>query len=279
MKNYLYKRHSLAVRIMHWTNVLSFSILFMSGLMIFNAHPSLDWGKSSFTGRPSVFKIEARDVGGGKLAGITTVFGKEFNTTGLLGVSSSSTGTVNDVAFPHWITIPADYSLSEARLWHFLFAWLFVVNGFAYVFYAAKSRHLSKDLMPTKNDWRTIGRSVLDHIKFKHPQGEDAKRYNVLQKLAYLTVIFILLPLVILMGWAMSPWLNSLFPGWVDLFGGRQSARTLHFVVAWLLVGFIAIHVFEVIVSGFWNHIRSMITGNYRITSSITTHQATDKES
>jgi thiosulfate reductase cytochrome b subunit len=103
-----------------------------------------------------------------------------------------------------------------------------------------------------------------------HPIGATgarsaAKRYNVLQKLTYLVVIFVLLPLIILMGLAMSPWMNSVLPGWVDLFGGRQAARTIHFVAAWLLVAFVAIHVFEVIVSGLWNHLRSMVTGRYRI--------------
>jgi len=87
-----------------------------------------------------------------------------------------------------------------------------------------------------------------------------------LQKLAYLVIIFVLLPLVILMGLAMSPWLNSLFTGWVDIFGGRQAARTIHFVVAWLLVAFVLIHVFEVIITGLWNNLRSMITGRYRVT-------------
>jgi thiosulfate reductase cytochrome b subunit len=87
----------------------------------------------------------------------------------------------------------------------------------------------------------------------------------VLQKLAYLTVIFVLLPLVILMGFAMSPGLNSVIPGWVDIVGGRQSARTIHFVVAWLLVLFVFIHVFEVIITGLWNNLRSMITGRYRV--------------
>ena len=87
----------------------------------------------------------------------------------------------------------------------------------------------------------------------------------MLQKLAYLAVIFVLLPLVILMGIAMSPWMDTVLPGWVDLFGGRQSARTIHFIVAWLLVAFALIHVFEVVISGLWNHLRSMITGRYRI--------------
>jgi thiosulfate reductase cytochrome b subunit len=70
------------------------------------------------------------------------------------------------------------------------------------------------------------------------------------------------------MGFAMSPFLDSLIPGWVDLFGGRQSARTIHFIVAWLLVAFVFIHVFEVIITGVWNNLRSMITGQYKINSS-----------
>ena len=266
--SYLYYRHTLPVRIMHWTNVISLTILLMSGLMIFNAHPSLDWGKSSYTGKPSLLQITSREEGKGQLTGITRVFGREINTTGLLGASKNAEGKYNDVAFPHWMTIPGFYSLADARAWHFFFAWLFVINGIAYVLYSFASRHLKRDLLPTKTDWRGIGRSIIDHIKFKHPRGEDAKRYNVLQKLAYLTVIFVLLPGIIVAGWAMSPWLNSIFPGWVDLLGGRQSARTLHFIFAWLLVAFVMIHVFEVIVSGLWNHLRSMITGNYRIKGS-----------
>ncbi len=265
--SYLYYRHTLPVRIMHWTNVVSLTILLMSGLMIFNAHPSLDWGHTSDTGKP-VLQITSRVAtdGTGQLAGITRVFGYEFNTTGLLGASTGPEGKPSDVAFPHWMTIPGFYSLADARAWHFFFAWLFVINGVAYVLHSAASRHLKRDLLPTTTDWRGIGGSIKDHLLFKHPQGEDAKRYNVLQKLAYIAVIFVLLPGIIVAGWAMSPWLNSIFPGWVDLLGGRQSARTLHFIFAWLLVVFVLIHVFEVIISGLWNHLRSMITGHYRIT-------------
>ena len=112
------------------------------------------------------------------------------------------------------------------------FMWIFVVNGIAYVLWSAASRHLTRDLAPTPADLKSIWQSIKDHARFKHPTGEAAKRYNVLQKLAYLVVIFVLLPLVILMGLAMSPSLDALWPGWVDVFGGRQSARTLHFVAA-----------------------------------------------
>ena len=272
----LYYRHSLPVRIMHWINVLSLTVLLMSGLQIFNAHPRLYWGKSSYTGAPPVLEITARDARNGESGdkvGVTRIFGHEFNTTGVLGLSRDGAGETDERAFPAWATIPSAYWLSMARSWHFFFAWLFVINGVAYVLYAVFSRHLQRDLTPTHHELRGIGQSLKDHVRFRHPHGEAAKRYNVLQKLSYLIVIFVLLPLIILMGWAMSPWLDAVAAGWVDFFGGRQSARTIHFVVAWLLVAFVAVHVFEVLISGVWNQLRSMITGNYRITRE-TNHDA-----
>jgi thiosulfate reductase cytochrome b subunit len=261
----LYYRHTLPVRVMHWINVIALTILLMSGLNIFNAHPALNWGKSSYNGQPPVLEITADEDTAGNTIGVTRVFGREFVTTGWLGASKGRNGELAERAFPWWLTIPDNQWLAMARRWHLFFAWVFVINGFCYIAYSAVTRHLSRDLAPTTSDWRSIGRSILDHLRFKHATGEAAKRYNVLQKLAYLAVVFVLLPLAILMGFAMSPWLDSLWPGWVDIFGGRQSARTIHFVVAWLLVAFVLIHVFEVIVSGFWNHLRSMITGRYRV--------------
>lgn len=169
--------------------------------------------------------------------------------------------------FPSWMTIPSTQWLSMARRWHFFFAWAFVINGVCYLTYAFLTKHVQRDLLTTHSERATIWQSIKDHLHFKHATGDAAKRYNVLQKLAYLSVIFILLPLIILMGWAMSPFMDALIPGWVDLFGGRQSARTIHFIVAWLLVGFVSIHVFEVIITGLWNNMRSMITGRYQIDS------------
>jgi thiosulfate reductase cytochrome b subunit len=264
-RRYSYYRHTLPVRIMHWTNVLALSILFMSGLGIFNAHPKLYWGLSSYAGQPPFLEITSRTAPNGELKGVTRIYGHEFDTTGWLGVSKTASGNDNPVAFPAWITVPSTFWLSMARDWHFFFAWVFVLNGIAYVLYALISRHLARDLLPSGADLRGIGGSIKDHLRFKHPRGEAAKRYNVLQKLAYLAVIFVLLPLIILAGWGMSPWMNSIAPGWVDWLGGRQSARSIHFIVAWLLVAFVAVHVFEVLVTGVWNHLRSMITGRYTI--------------
>jgi thiosulfate reductase cytochrome b subunit len=273
----LYYRHRLPVRIMHWINVLCLFILLLSGLGIFNAHPALYWGQSSYSTRPAVLEIGARTAtapaADGKEAvdadaatrGVLRIGSHEFDTTGVLGVSTHPNGRLNEQAFPSWLTVPGHYSLAESRQWHFFFAWLFVFNGLAYVCYLLASGHLRRDLLPDAADMRGIGASVVDHLKFRHPQGDAARRYNVLQKLAYLAVIFVLLPLVVLMGMAMSPMLDAVVNGWVGWFGGRQSARTLHFIAAWLLVGFVLIHVFEVIVSGLWNHLRSMITGYYSI--------------
>lgn len=262
-----YLRHSWPVRLMHWINVLAFVLLLMSGLQIFNAHPALYWGKSSYTGRPPILQMGARPDAQGNPIGITRVFGHEFNTTGVLGASGGSRR-----GFPAWITLPSQQWLAMGRRWHFFFAWVLVINGLAYISYTLASRHLTRDLMPTRADWLSIGQSIKDHLLLRHAQGEAARRYNILQKLTYLGVIFVLFPLLVLMGWAMSPGLNALFPGWVDVFGGRQSARTIHFVVAWLLVGFVFIHLFEVVITGFWNNLRSMITGRYRVTTEESGH-------
>ena len=265
MASYLYHRHRLAVRAMHWINVLSATVLLMSGLQIFNAHPMLYWGKSSYTGNPPILALTAKEDEGGNVTGLTRIFGHEFETTGVLGASANAEGEIVARGFPSWMTIPDSAWLSMARMWHFFFAWVFVINGAAYVAYSIATRHLARDLAPTRKDWGSIGQSIKDHLRFRHPIGEAAKEYNVLQKLAYLSIIFGVLPLLILMGLGMSPWVNSVVPGWVDLFGGRQSVRTLHFVAAWLLVGFVLIHVFEVIITGLWNNLRSMITGRYRV--------------
>jgi len=255
-----YYRHFFPVRVMHWINVVALAVLLMSGLGIFNAHPSLAWGKSSYNGRPSVLEIDWDNN-----RRILTIFGHQFDATGILGVSKNAGGTLNRHAFPSWITLPGSYSLADSRSWHFLFAWLFVLNGISYVGYAFFSGHVKRDLKPNRAELQNIGTSIKDHLLLRHAQGDEAKHYNVLQKLAYLTVIFVLLPLIILMGMAMSPALDSLLPGWVNLVGGRQSARTIHFIVAWLLVAFVLIHVFEVIITGLWNNLRSMITGYYAV--------------
>lgn len=252
------------MRIMHWINVACLTCLFMSGLTIFNAHPALYWGNISTFQSPAL-SLTAKPGPDGKLRGQTQVGSLTFDTTGVLGVSKNMAGIDTGRGFPKWATIPGPRNLAEGRRWHFFFAWLFVINGLAYWLWSWRARHLRDDLAPTYSDWRGIGQSIRDHLRFKHPTGDQATRYNVLQKLAYLSVIFIFAPGIVLLGLAMSPHLNSVLGWMVDLVGGRQSARTWHFIVAFALLGFVAVHVFMVLVSGPVNQVRAMITGRYRI--------------
>jgi len=257
-------RHTLPVRLTHWINVLCLAILLMSGLQIFNAHTSLYLGNRSDPGH-EVLSMQAVQKPDGTYAGQTTIGNVTFDTTGVLGLSKGANGRWEAVGFPSWITLPSYRDLATGRRWHFFFAWLFVLNGFAYLTYALVSGHLRRDLAPTGRQLKNIGHDIVEHLKLKFPKGEDAKRYNVLQKLAYLAVILVLLPLVVLSGMTMSPALDAAFPFLVDFFGGRQSARTVHFLCATGIVLFVFVHVFMVLISGVWNNMRSMITGRYRI--------------
>lgn len=256
-------RHRLPVRSLHWINVVCLTILLMSGLQIFNAHPALYWGDDS-RDSTRVMEITQTQVQG-QPKGVTRIGGAEFNTNGVLGTSRDAAGHVVARAFPSWATIPGPQWLSMARLWHFFFAWIFVVNGVAYIAWTVASGHLRRDLVPTGTEVRGIGRSVRDHLLLRHAHGEEARRYNVLQNIAYLSIVFGVLPLIVLGGWAMSPMMDAFAPGWVDLLGGRQAARTLHFVAAVLLVAFVLVHVFEAIVTGLVNNLRSMVTGYWRL--------------
>lgn len=261
----LFYRHRLPIRVMHWINVLSFFLMLMSGLGIFNAHPHLYWGKASDFDAPLV-SITARPGPDGEPRGVTQIGTRVFNTDGVLGASQvGGAARQTERAFPSWATIPGPQSLATARNWHLFFAWVFVLNGIAYVAFTVFSGHLRRDLVPSKTELRGIGRSLKDHLLLRHPAGAAAQRYNVLQNLAYLAVIFVVLPLIVLAGLGMSPRLDALFGGWVDILGGRQSARTLHFAAAFLLLAFVVVHVFEVLVTGLWNNLRSMITGYYRL--------------
>lgn len=248
-------RHRLPVRIGHWLNVPFLIILIMSGLQIFNAHPALYWGDRSDRDRP-LFSIRPVQTDSGEITGVTTILGHPFDTTGVLGYSNGSAR-----AFPAWTTIPSAKWLAMGRKWHLFFAWLFVINGLIFTAYAFGSRHITRDLVPAKKDWRGIGRSVKDHLILRHPRGEEAKQYNVLQKLTYTGILFIVAPAIVFTGLAMSPTIDTAVPWLLTILGGRQTARTIHFLACFSFVGFIIIHILHVILTGFFNNIRSMITG------------------
>jgi len=260
----LVPRHTLLVRITHWVNAISLLLLLLSGLQIFNAHPSLYWGQQSQFGQPwlAMFSQPAGD----HLHGVTRLGDLRFDTTGVLGASMEN-GVLHQRGFPAWATLPAEKFLSVGRRWHFFFAWLFALNGVIYLGSAILAGHLKRDLLPTFAQLkpRHVLAEIWDHARLRFPKGEEAKHYNVLQKGAYLGVILLLLPLMILTGMTMSPGLDAAFPWLLDLFGGRQSARSIHFIVASLIVLFFLVHIVMVVLSGTWNNVRSMITGRYRV--------------
>jgi thiosulfate reductase cytochrome b subunit len=254
-------RHAGAVRITHWINALVLLVLLMSGLQIFNAHPALYIGSKSDFDHP-ILAMQPM-MHDDKIYGVTTLFGWQFDTTGVFGLSGDAENGYEDRGFPWWATLPGYQNLAMGRRWHFFFAWFFLFNGLAYLLWSFGSGHLRRDLAPTGQELKHIGASVWDHARLRFPKGEEAKRYNVLQKLSYLLVVLVLLPLMLLTGLAMSPGMDSVFPILLDVFGGRQTARTIHFISASLIVIFFVVHLVMVLISGVWNNLRSMITGRY----------------
>ena len=259
-------RHTLPIRIMHWINVIALTLMLFSGLQIFNAHPNLYWGNRSDQGKEWL-SLGAQEDAAGNLVGITRIGQHQVTTTGVLGVSKGSDGTPVARGFPSWLTVPSAGWLAMGRRWHFFFAWVFVLNGLCYIGYSLARKHLQRDMWPTRADWRGIGRSILDHVRFKHPHGAEALRYNILQRLAYLCVIFVFGIGIVLMGVAMSPRMDAVLSPLVEAVGGRQSARSIHFIIACAFVAFVVIHLFEVLVSGVFNQLRGMVTGYYKVDS------------
>jgi Ni/Fe-hydrogenase b-type cytochrome subunit len=216
------KKHSLATRLWHWVNVLALVILFMSGLNISNAHPRLYWGDAGFAPEEAWLHV---------------------------------------IRFPGWATIPEYYSLAAARQWHLLFAWVLAVGLLLFMLASLVSRHFQRDIVTRRKEWRwsAIREDVKAHLRFDFAHG--AGKYNFLQKLAYGVVIFVLLPAMIFSGMAISPGIEPAAPWLTELFGGRQSARTIHFLCAWTLAGFLVLHVVLVLLSGPLKQVRDMITG------------------
>jgi thiosulfate reductase cytochrome b subunit len=252
------KRHHLATRIWHWVNALVATILLMSGLMIFNAHPQLYWG--DFGSREDYAWLQIDDT---RTTGFIRIGNASVETTGVLGLSLDTHDNVRRVAFPGWATIPTGYDLAAARRWHFAFAWIFALGLTAFMLISLFNGHIRKDLHVRRAEWRwaALWRDIKDHARLHFSDKKHTSHYNIIQKFSYISLIFLLLPLLILTGITMSPAMNAAWPWLLDLFGGRQSARSLHFIGAALLMLFVVVHLIMVLLSGPIKGIRSMITG------------------
>ncbi len=253
-------RQSVWTRATHWIWAICLFFLLLTGLQIFNAHPVLYVGEESgFQYDNAVLTIGSENTDRGP-RGYAEVLGRRFDTTGVLGVSGTEERPRLQ-AFPSSVTIPSTTDLATGRVIHFFLAWVLVATLLIWLVASLINGHLRRDLLPTLADFRSLPRDILDHARFRIHR---TARYGVLQKLAYAGVLLVLLPLMIFTGLAMSPGFNAAAPFLTDLFGGRQTARTIHFVVMLLLVGFFVVHMAMILAAGPLNELRSIITGWYR---------------
>jgi thiosulfate reductase cytochrome b subunit len=249
-------RQSGWTRATHWVWTVCLFFLMLTGLQIFNAHPSLHIGKEAGFDYDNAFlEIGARQVGD-TVQGYTTLFGHEFDTTGWLGVQGD-----DYQAIPAALTIPSNRSLATGRVIHFFFAWILVGTLTVWLLASALNGHW-RALRIGRADLAALPSDIASHARLKFYHTRD---YNVLQKLAYVGVLFVLLPVMILTGLSMSPGFNAIAPWLLEVFGGRQTARSLHFITMTLLIGFFVIHMLMILAAGPINELRSIITGWYRI--------------
>jgi thiosulfate reductase cytochrome b subunit len=223
-------RHTVLVRVTHWITVISFCALLLTGAEIVISHPRFYWGETGNSGTPALFTIPipaSRD------------------------------------------TVPTGYSYvmpdqnGWSRYLHFEAAWVLVLTGLVYLAAGLLTRHFSRNLFPAPPDrkWQAVRAVLAKSLRRAPPGAADSRAYNTVQRTTYLLVIFVLFPLVIWTGLALSPAFNSALPAAVNILGGRQSARTLHFFVSGFLVLFLIVHVAMIVLAGFWNRTRAMITG------------------
>ena len=216
------KRHALSTRLWHWINLVCVVVMFMSGLTISNAHPRLYWGKAGFMPEEAWLLVPR---------------------------------------FPDWMTIPGYYSLAVARDWHLLMAWPFAL-GVLFIWIAMLANgHFRRDIATRRSEWsaRNVAADVKAHLRLDFDHG--AGKYNFLQKLTYGLVFGVMLPGMVLTGIAISPGMEPSFGWLVDILGGRQSARSLHFICAFSILGFLILHVALVLLAGPIHLLRGMITG------------------
>jgi len=250
-------RHGIAARVAHWAWTLAILVLVMSGLQIFNAAPYLDASDKSNPAR-RVLAFDAENTPAGP-AGYTVLFGHRFRTTNLFGYTDDGLGGAGARAFPAWLTLPGPQDLADGRRWHLLFAWVMFLAWVAYLI-SAGVRGKLRDLVMRPDDFRKLWPMQLYYLRLRREPPQHGT-YNPLQKLTYNVVVFAFFPLLILSGLTLSPGVDAAVPWLTSAFGGRQFARLWHFTLMVLLLGYFATHLVLVVSTGFWNNMRSMITG------------------
>jgi len=230
MRETVIPRHAAVVRVTHWMITVAFLALLVTGAEILMSHPRFYWGEIGNVNTRPLFTLPipaSRDT-------VPTGYG---------------------------------YVLPDQNGWsrylHFEAAWLAVLTGLLYAGFGFAKGHFRSNLLPAPSDLtaKNFADNMVRHLRFARPSDREVWSYNLLQRLTYLLVIFVLFPLAIWTGLAMSPAIEGLFPGMVVAVGGRQSARTIHFLVSILLVLFVLVHVIMVYLAGFWSRVGAMISG------------------
>ncbi len=257
-------RHNWLTRIWHWLNLLCLVTLLMSGLTIFNAHPRLYWGDSG-----NVHDHAWAAVASGPDDAYIRIGETIIPSTGFMGHWRDDQGRIQNWAFPSWATIPGYYDLAAGRRWHLFFAWIFSIGLACFMLASLINRHVQRDLHMQRDNWRPaiLWRSVKTHAKGQFLHSEGGAIYNPLQKLSYILIIFVALPLMIATGLAMSPQMNAAWPWLPEIFGGRQSARSVHFIIAAALVAFTVLHIALVLVSRPIWLVKAMTIGQKRLSA------------
>ncbi len=221
-------KHRLATRIWHWINAVVIFIMIGSGLGILNAHPQLYWGE----------------------------YGANFDHAWL-----------HLPHWPGWMTIPGHYNLALSRRWHLFFALVLAFNLLLFMIASLINRHFQRDLRIRAREIAPshLWHDIREHLAFRFHDAANPGAFNVLQKIAYAAAIFVLIPAVILSGLTLSPGMDAAWPWLVDMFGGRASARSIHFIAMLAIIGFIIVHLALVILAGAWNEVKSMFTGYWRV--------------
>lgn len=222
------RRHALPTRLWHWINAVAIFVLIGSGLGISNAHPRLYWGRYGANFDHSWWQLPR---------------------------------------FPAWLTIPANYNLAISRRWHLFFALVLAFSLLAYMIVSLVNRHFQRDLRVRRADVAPahLAADAKAHLALRFHDPENPREYNAFQKLSYVAIVFVALPLAILSGLALSPAMVAAWPWLLELFGGRQSARSIHFLAMIAIAGFTIVHLALVILAGPVNEVRSMLTGKWRV--------------
>jgi thiosulfate reductase cytochrome b subunit len=230
----LLRRHPGFVRVTHWLTTLAFIALLVSGVEVLLSHPRFYWGETGNVEETPLF---------------------------IIPVPASRS------------TVPTGYGyvLPDQNGWsrylHFQSAWLLAFTGLAYLVAGLRSGHFRRNLVPSSTElaWPAVRRAIAEHLRFRPASAADPWSYNLLQRVAYLLVIFVLVPAVIWTGLAMSPGFTAVWPSTVTLLGGKQSARTLHFAVSVALILFLFVHLAMLVLAGFTVRVRAMITGRAEV--------------